>query len=112
MAREARGIEVFGRGATVVEVGPAAARTPALGGAAVLVAILAAAALVGAVIERSDLFTWIALGASAVAVLCGFLALLSGRGRLAGLLAMLLGAIANPWLLSLALHWFAGLPTS
>lgn len=112
MAREARGIEVFGRGATVVEVGPPAQRTPALGGAAVLVAILAAAALVGAVIERSDLFTWIALGASAVAVLGGFLALLSGRGRLAGLLAMLLGVIANPWLLSLTLHWFAGLPTS
>lgn len=109
MAREARGIEVFGRGATVVEVASPAQRTPALGGAAVLVAILATAALVGAVIERSDLFTWIALGASAVAVLGGLLALLSGRGRLAGLLAMLLGALSNPWLLSQLLNWAADL---
>ena len=112
MARETRGIEVFGRGATVVEAAPRGERTPALGGAAVLVAILAVAALVGAVVERSDLFTWIALGASAVAVLGGLLALLSGRGRLAGLLAVLIGALANPWLLSLALHWFERLPTS
>lgn len=114
MAREARGIEVFGRGATYVEVGPRdrGPRTPALGAGAVLLAVMAIAALVAAIAEHSEVFTWIALGASAAAVLLGLLALLSGRGRLAGLLAALVGAASNPWLLSLVLHWFDGLPTS
>ena len=112
----ARGIEVFGRGATVVEYGvrSRAPRTPALGAGAVLVAVAAIAALAAAVIERSrgsglvELLTWIALAASAIAVLVGLVALLTGRGRLAGFAAVVLGALANPWLLSLLLAWAAG----
>lgn len=110
MAREARGIEVFGRGATVVEYGPRdrTPRTPALGAGAVLVAVMAVAALAGALIERSALFTWVALGASAVAVLAGLAAVLTGRGRIPGLVAAVVGALANPWVLSAVLAWAAG----
>ncbi len=116
----ARGIEVFGRTATVVEYGPAerGPRTPALGAGAVLVAVAALAALVAAVIERSrgsdlvDMLTWVALGASCLAVLGGLGALLTGRGRLAGLIAVVVGALANPWLLTRLLEWAAGLHSS
>lgn len=108
MARESRGIEVFGRGATIVELSPRQ-RTPALGGAAVLIALIAVAALSAAVIERSELFAWIALGASVVAALAGFMALLTGRGRLAGLVGLVLGALANPWVLTQLLDWAASL---
>jgi hypothetical protein len=116
MAREARGIEVFGRGATVVEYGPRdrTPRTPALGAGAVLVAIIALAALVGAIVERArgsafvEVLTWIALGASALAVFGGLAAMLTGRGRLAGCVAVVVGALANPWVLSRVLEWAAG----
>lgn len=114
MAREARGIEVFGRGATVVEFGPAdrTPRTPALGAGALLIALAAVAALAAAVIERTDLFAWIALIASAVAVLAGAVALLTGRGRMPGFAAIVIGALSNPWLLSRLLEWAAALPAS
>ena len=120
MAREARGIEVFGRSATVVEFGPAdrTSRTPALGAGALLVCLAATAALVAAVVERSrgsdlvELLTWVALVASALAVLGGAAALLTGRGRTLGFVAMVLGALSNPWLLSLLLDWAASLPGS
>jgi len=106
----ARGIEVFGRGATVVEFGPRdrTPRTPALGAGAVLVAVMAVAALTAALIERSELFTWIALGASAVAVLAGLAAVATGRGRIPGFIAVAVGALANPWVLSIVLTWAAG----
>jgi hypothetical protein len=112
----ARGIEVFGRNATVVEFGPAdrARHTPALGGGAALIAVAAAVALIAAVVERSrgsdlvDLLTWIALGASAAAVLMGLFALVTGRGRIPGLIAVVVGALANPWLLTQLLTWAAG----
>jgi hypothetical protein len=115
MAREARGIEVFGRGATVVEHGTRdpAVRTPALGAAAALLAVMAAAALIGAIVERSrgssvvEVLTWIALGASALAVLAGLVAMLTGRGRLLGFVGAVLGALANPWLLTRLLEWAA-----
>ena len=98
---------MFGRAATVVEHGPRdrAPRTPALGAGALLVAIMAVAAVIAALLERSALFTWIALGASGVAVLAGVVAVVTGRGRIPGLVAMLAGAIANPWILSIVLTW-------
>ena len=116
----ARGIEVFGRNATVVEYGPAerAQRTRALGAVAVLVALAAVAALAAAIIQRSrgggfvETLAWIALVASTLAVLAGLGALLTGRGRIPGLVAVAIGAIANPWLLTLLLNWAAGLPAS
>jgi hypothetical protein len=119
MARESAGIEVFGRGSTTVEnsvrTGP---RTPALGVGSVLLAVLAAAAFAAAVIERArgsdfvEVFTWIALAGSALAVLAGIVALLTGRGRLTGFLGVLLGLVANPWVLGLVLEYAAGLPSS
>jgi hypothetical protein len=116
----ARGIEVFGRNATVVEFGPAdrTQRTPALGAGAVLVAVAGMAAFAAAVIERSrgsglvELLTWIALGASAIAVLGGLVALLTGRGRTLGFAAVVLGALSNPWVLTQLLQWAAALHTS
>ena len=113
----ARGIEVFGRGATVVEYGARdrTPRTPALGAGAVLLAVMAVAALTAAVVERSrgsdfvELLTWIALGASAVAVLGGLVALVTGRGRTLGFVAITLGALSNPWVLTQLLQWAAGL---
>ena len=106
----ARGIEVFGRNATVVEFGPAerGPRTPALGAGALLLAVAAVAALVAAVIERGELFAWIALGVSAAAVLLGLAALLTGRGRLTGFAAVIIGAFASPWVLTGLLEWAAG----
>lgn len=116
----ARGIEVFGRGATIVEYGPAerAQRTRALGAAAVLIAVIAVVALVAAIIERSrgsdfvEIFTWIALVASSLAVLAGLFAVVTGRGRIPGLVAVVAGALANPWLLTQLLMWAETLPGS
>ena len=109
---------MFGRGATTVDNAPRAAgpRTPALGAGSVLLAILAATALAAAVIERGrgsdfvELFTWIALGGSAVASFAGLVALFTGRGRLAGFLGLLLGLASNPWVLSRVLEYAASLP--
>ena len=116
----ARGIEVFGRGATVVEYGPAerAQRPRALGAVAVLIALAAVVALVVAIVQRSrgtdlvEAFTWIALIASTLAVLAGLGAVLTGRGRIPGLVAVVIGALANPWLLTQLLNWAAALPAS
>ena len=111
----ARGIEVFGRGATVVEP-RRRPRTPALGVASLLLAVIAVAALAGAVLERAarsglaPALTWVALAVSAVAVLAGVAAMLTGRGRRLGLLGVLLGALANPWLLSRLLEAASALP--
>ena len=117
MARETMGIEVFGRGATTVDTSPRdrGPRTPALGAGSVMLAILAAAALAAAIIERArgsdvvELFAWIALGGSALAVVAGLVALLTGRGRLTGFLGLLLGLAANPWLLGQLLDYVARL---
>ena len=84
-------------------------RTPALGAGAVLIAVMAVAALVAAIVERSALFTWIALAASAAAVLAGLFALVTGRGRIPGFIAVVVGAVANPWVLTQLLQWAAGL---
>jgi len=116
----ARGIEVFGRNATIVEHGPAerAQRRRALGAVAVLIALTAVAALVAAIMQRSsgsdfvEAFTWIALIASTLAVLAGLGAVLTGRGRIPGLVAVVIGALANPWLLTQLLNWAAALPAS
>jgi hypothetical protein len=118
MARESAGIEVFGRGATTVDNSPRASgpRTPALGAGSLLLAVLAAAAFAAAVIERArgsdlvELFTWIALAGSTLAALAGLVALFTGRGRLAGVLGLLLGLAANPWVLSRVLEYAASLP--
>jgi hypothetical protein len=113
MVREAQGIEIFGRDAPTIDTSSreSVPRSAALGAGAILLAVLAAVAFAGAVLERSfgeqaaNVFTIVALAASALAVLAGLAAVLTGRGRLAGLVAMVLGAAANPWLLGIVLRW-------
>ena len=111
---QARGIEVFGRGATVVESRPRP-RTPALGVGSVLLAAIAAAALIGALQERAarsglaPTLTWVALAVSAAAVLVGLAAAVTGRGRAFGLIGAVVGALANPWLLTTVLQAAAAL---
>jgi hypothetical protein len=112
MAKESRGIEVFGRGATFVE--PRARQVPSrwLGAAALLASLvalvllgLAIAALLGG--EDSVAAAQASFVASVVGGALGLAALLSGRGRLFGLLAIALAAAANPWLLHRLLDWAA-----
>lgn len=119
MARESAGIEVFGRGAHTIDTASRerVPRTPALGAASILLAVLAAAAFAAAVIERSRgsdfvvTFTWVAIVGSGLAILAGLVALLTGRGRLAGFLGLLFGLAANPWLVLQLLDYAASLPT-
>ena len=118
MVTEPRGIEIFGRDASTIDTSSRAnvPRSPALGAASIVLAVLATVAFAGAVIERSfgetaaNVFTLIARGASVVAVLAGVAALLTGRGRLAGFVGIVLGAASNSWVLGIALTWLAGLP--
>ena len=119
MVRETQGIEIFGGNATTIDAASRAEvpRSAALGAASVLIALLAAVAFVAAVIERdgghatAPIFTAIALGASTLAMFAGAAAVLTGRGRLAGFVGVLFGAVSNPWLLGLALTWLEALPT-
>lgn len=113
---EARGIEVFGRGATVVETRAAPARGPALGVLALVVGLLVAAAtacgVVSALGGASEVARWWALGAiggSILAVLLGVAALATGRGVGAGLAGLLIGTLANPWVLTRLLEAAAAL---
>jgi hypothetical protein len=117
MAKESRGIEVFGRGATFVEPRDRNAPSRWLGGAALLASLVALVLLVLALSALTAGEDSVALGqaafvASAVGAVLGLAALLSGRGRLFGLVALALGAAANPWLLHRLLDWaaFVGSP--
>lgn len=105
----APGIEVFGRRATVIEQ-PIAdepqQRTAWLGAGALAIALLTAVLTglgVGAAAAGDEgAAQWLAvgaIGASILSVLIGLAALVTGRGRLVGSLAVLLGLAANPWLL-------------
>ena len=113
----ARGIEVFGRGATVVDVplesGPRR-RTVWLGlGAlalAVLTAVLTGLAVSAATVGDEGGAQWLAIAAIAVSILsflAGMSALLTGRGRLPGGLAAVLAVVANPWILRHVLDFFS-----
>lgn len=120
MAREAQGIEIFGRGARVVETDdPPRPRTALVGLVALALAITAAVALAFGVQARAigDLspafaLAIAALASSILAVLGGLFALVTGRGRRVGLVAVVLGLVANPWLLSLVLGYFGALAGS
>ncbi len=116
--KDARGIEVFGRGATIVETRhDSAPRTPALGALSLLLGVAAAVCLgFGVVLEAeggdSQPAAISAVVTSALAVLGGFGALTTGRGRLAGFLAMVVGAASNPYVLGLLLTYVETLSTS
>ena len=113
----ARGIEVFGRGASVVDVPHTSEprrRTALLGlGAlaiAVLTAVLTGLGVSAATAGDEGAAQWLAVAAIAASILsflAGAFALVTGRGRLAGSLAAVLAVGANPWILLRVLDFFS-----
>lgn len=55
------------------------------------------------------LLAYLATGTSVVALLCGAAAVVTGRGRVFGALAFVLGVLASPPVLTRVLGWFSGL---
>ena len=79
-------------------------------------ALLAVAGVAaGIVLATSDLFlaatytAWGAIGASALAVLLGLIAVIGRLGRGLGTAGLVLGVVANPYLLTIALDRIGGL---
>lgn len=111
MARQSRGIEVFGRGATVVERRAERPRTRLTGALGVLAALVSAVLLVLAILAVADgQATALGLAVAAVtvsvlAVILGLAALVGNRGRVLGLAAILLGLLSNPWVLTRVLEY-------
>jgi hypothetical protein len=116
---EYRGIEVFGRSprrrsprrATVrirrrSRVGLVGLLAAAVTATATTVGI--ALAMAGKY-EPSILLAYLATGASVVAVLCGAAAVVTGRGRLWGAIALVLGIVSSPPVLTRLLGWASGL---
>lgn len=100
-----KGIEVFGRGATVVSSPPR--RRSALPGVLALLAGLATVALLGVALVARDAGQALALPVAvagsvtgALAVLALVAALVAGRARRLALVGALLGVAADPWLLT------------
>jgi hypothetical protein len=114
MARESRGIEVFGRGATIVESGGGGAPSRWLGTTALLSSLVALGLFVAAVRalltgSDADVFGLSAFIASVIGAVLGFGALVSGRGRAVGFIALVVAACANPWVVHRLIDWAASL---
>jgi hypothetical protein len=118
---EYRGIEVFGNQRSRRATRPSAP-TPAsrprwlLGLLAFCAGIFTAASTtVGIVLamggkyEGSILIAYLATGVSVVAVLCGAAAVVTGRGRGFGAIAIVIGILSSPPLLTKLLGWASGL---
>jgi uncharacterized membrane protein len=115
---EFRGIEVFGRQSRRRAVEPTPRRRPRwlLGVLALAAALFTAAATTTGILlamhnrfEASILLAYLATGVSVVAVLCGAAALVTGRGRGWGAVAIVIGVLASPPLLTRLLAWASGL---
>jgi hypothetical protein len=83
---------------------------------ALAAALVTAASTVGGILlalggtfELSILLAYLATGTSVVAVLCGLAAVLTGRGRGWGGLALVLGILSSPPVLTKLLSWASGL---
>ena len=112
---EYRGIEVFGRQGRRRVAPPPRPRTR-LGllsmGAALLTVLSTISGIALAMdgkYEAAILLAYLATGVSVVSVLCGAAAVLTGRGRAWGALAIVLGVLASPPLLTKLLGWASGL---
>jgi hypothetical protein len=83
----------------------------ALGAALVTVASTVAGILLALAdrYEASILLAYLATGLSVVAFLCGVAALLTGRGRVWGAIAIVLGILGSPPVLTRLLGWASGL---
>lgn len=105
---ETRGIEVFGRGATVVDTSVEVARRgPWLGVLSVLLGLLAAVGTAIGVIsvagDQAEFARWVAyaaIGCSILGAAAGFVAVVAGRGVTVGLWGMALSVVGNPWVLT------------
>ena len=117
---EYRGVEVFGNQSRR----RAAARPPVpvgrprwlLGVLALCAGIVTAASTtvgillaMGGKYEASILIAYLATGVSVVAVLCGAAAVVTGRGRGWGAIAIVIGVLSSPPLLTRLLGWASGL---
>jgi hypothetical protein len=63
----------------------------------------------GGKFEASILIAYLATGASVVSVLCGAAAVVTGRGRGWGAVAIVIGILSSPPLLTKLLSWASGL---
>jgi hypothetical protein len=112
---EFRGIEVFGRQGRRRADPPSRPRWR-LGvlsfGAGLFTALATTAGILlamGGEFEASILIAYLATGASVVAVLCGAAAVVTGRGRAWGALAIVIGILSSPPLLTRLLGLASGL---
>jgi hypothetical protein len=116
VASEYRGIEVFGRAPRRRADPPRRTRRSRLGIVAVLAGLIT---VVGTVVgiasamagryESGILLAYLSTATSSVAVLGGAAAVVTGRGRGWGALAILLGILASPPILTRLLGWASGL---
>jgi hypothetical protein len=115
MASEYRGIETFGRQPRRRKVAPPRRRTDVGVVAtcfAILTGVLTGVGISSAMSGNYALATtlaYAATGLSVLAVLGGVMAVFTGRGRGLGLLAIVLGILASPPLLTDILRWAGGL---
>lgn len=123
---EARGIEVFGRGATIVETGfvktgvvESRPRVPWLGVLAIGLGLLAAVATglgvgsaAGGAADGARWWAYAAIGCGILGVIAGVAAVATRRGRAAGVAGIALSLIANPWILTRLLDAVGPLLTS
>jgi hypothetical protein len=112
---EYRGIEVFGRTGRRRAASSPRPRTR-LGLLSLGAAVLTVAATVVGILmamagryEPGILLAYLATGVSVVSVLCGAAAVVTGRGRAWGALAVVIGILSCPPLLTRLLGWASGL---
>ena len=113
---ETQGIEIFGRGAVVVDTDADSPRGPWLGLLSVVLGLLACTAtglgVVSAAGGAAADAQWLAvagIGCGILGALIGFVAVAAGRGVGSGLLGMALSLIGNPWILTRLLDWVGSL---
>lgn len=116
MSGEFRGIEVFGRTPRRRAQPVKRVRRSRLGIAGLLAAaVTLAATSVGIGLsmagqyEPGILLAYLATGAAVVAVLCGAASVVTDRGRRWGAIAIVLGIVACPFVLTRLLDWASGL---
>ena len=109
---ETQGIEIFGRGATVVDTSMQPRRGPWLGVLSLLLGVATATVtglgVVAVAAGDGDRALWFAITGIACGILgalVGFVAVAGSRGVGAGLVGMALSIVGNPWVLSRLLEW-------
>jgi hypothetical protein len=116
MSGEFRGIEVFGRQPRRRAEPIRRVHGPRLGYAALFAGVVTVAATsagiatsMGGHFATGILLAYLATGTSVVAVLCGAASVVTRRGRRWGAIAIVLGVLASPPVLTRLLDWASGL---